>query len=219
MASILLPVLCSEGERVRTWGGVTTVLLLSGCRQRLSPRHSIRGEISRVVDTAHLEFEGLKTWNYEIQRADKTKIVLTMPAFEVATEAKLKSYTDAFIKDVSISKNGPDQTFEVTFELGDAAIESFDYLTDDPSRLIIDFYKKAPEAKPAPAAGGCREKRRRKAKPHESRRRFTKRSSVKTANPQAMKFSKRKAKSNRKARSKLASAHLMPATPISTGSA
>ena len=26
----------------------------------------------------------------------------------------------------------------------------FDYLTDEPSRLILDFYQKAPEEKPEP---------------------------------------------------------------------
>jgi tetratricopeptide (TPR) repeat protein len=112
---------------------------------------SIRGEISRVVDTAHLEFEGEKNWQYEINRIDKTHVVLTMPAFDEATELKLKTFSDPFIHSVQVSKNGIDNKYQVTFELSDAGVESFNYQTDEPSRLIIDFYKKAPDVLPTAA--------------------------------------------------------------------
>jgi TolA-binding protein len=107
---------------------------------------SIRGEISRVADTSHLEFEGLKSWTYNLDRPDKSHIVLTVPPFDAATEAKLRTFADNFIKNVKIEKSGPDESYQVIFELADSSVESFDYLTDEPSRLIIDFYKKAPEA-------------------------------------------------------------------------
>jgi TolA-binding protein len=113
---------------------------------------AVRGQISRVIDTAHLEFEGQKNWDYEMQRVGKNKIVLTMPPFDEATEARLNTFSDPFIKQISVSKGGPDNTYRVTFELADSAVESFDYLTDDPSRLIIDFYKKTPEEKPVVAS-------------------------------------------------------------------
>ena len=36
----------------------------------------------------------------------------------------------------------------MTLQLGQSDVESFDYLTDDPSRLIVDFYRKTdPDAK------------------------------------------------------------------------
>lgn len=116
---------------------------------------AVHGLISRVVDTAHLEFEGQKNWNYELQRVSKSKVVLTLPPFDEATEVRLKTFNDPFIKKVSVSKAGPDNTFQVTFELADASVESFDYLTDDPSRLIVDFYKKAPETKSAETLGAA----------------------------------------------------------------
>lgn len=43
-------------------------------------------------------------------------------------------------KKIDIAKNGPNGQFVLNFELGNERVESFDYLTDDPSRLIIDFY-------------------------------------------------------------------------------
>lgn len=109
---------------------------------------SIRGSISRIVDTAHLEFEGVKNWNYEIQRTDKARVILTLPPFDEATEVKLKSFSDPFVRAITVSKTAPDDKYQVIFELADTTVESFDYQTDEPSRLIIDFYKKAPEAKP-----------------------------------------------------------------------
>jgi len=129
----------------RVW--VFAVAIAVVCSTHAFAKANIHGDISRIVDTAHLEFQGQKNWTYEIQRVGKNKIVLTMPPFDEATEAKLRTFNDPFINQVSIAKDAPDNNYQVTFELTDAGVESFDYLTDDPSRLIIDFYRKAPEVK------------------------------------------------------------------------
>lgn len=86
-----------------------------------------------------------------MQRVGKNKIVLTLPPFDEATVARLNTFADPYIKQVSVSKTGPDDTYQVTFELADSSVESFDYLTDEPSRLIVDFYKKTPDATPVAA--------------------------------------------------------------------
>lgn len=98
--------------------------------------------MSRVGDTAHVEFKGLKTWPYEVSRSDD-KVVLTIPAIDDASLAAITTYADPLVKGVEVNRNGPDGTYQITFKLAGRDIESFDYLTDEPSRLILDFYQKA----------------------------------------------------------------------------
>lgn len=112
----------------------------------------VQADISRIADTAHLEFKGLKSWTYDVQRSGDKKIVLNISAMDKASIAKLQSFTDPLIDSIKIDTSAPDGQFAVTFNLAQANVESFDYLTDEPSRLIIDFYRKAEEAKPAAAA-------------------------------------------------------------------
>ncbi len=108
----------------------------------------VAAEISRVADTAHLEFKGLKSWRYDVQKDGAKKIVLSVPPLDTPSVAKLQSFTDPLISSVKIDKNGPDGNYQITFNLAQSDVETFDYLTDDPSRLIVDFYRKAePEAK------------------------------------------------------------------------
>ncbi len=121
---------------------------LAGMGFSAAAKTAIHGDISRVADTAHLEFEGLKNWNYQIERPEKDKVILTIPAFDAATEAKLNSFSDPLVKSVTVEKSGPDDTYQIEFKLANPNVDSFDYLTDDPSRLIIDFYKKAPVQRP-----------------------------------------------------------------------
>jgi TolA-binding protein len=108
----------------------------------------VAAEISRVADTAHLEFRGLKTWRYDVQKSGDKKIVLSIPPLDTPSIAKLQSFNDPLLQSVKVEKNGPDGNYQITFTLAQGDVETFDYLTDDPSRLIVDFYRKAePEAK------------------------------------------------------------------------
>lgn len=104
----------------------------------------VKGEISRIADAAHLEFSGLTSWDYQVSRPNPNEISLVLPAIDAATEAKLKNYDGFLIKKIAVAKDAPDQKYEIKFTLSDANVESFDYLTDDPSRLIIDFYRQEP---------------------------------------------------------------------------
>ncbi len=107
-----------------------------------------KGEISRVGDATHLEFRGLSQWPYEMKKTAPNKYVLKIPAVDDATVAALNTWSDSLVSQVQVDKNGTDGSYLVTFILSDPKVESFDYLTDDPNRLIIDFYKPTPaEAK------------------------------------------------------------------------
>jgi tetratricopeptide (TPR) repeat protein len=111
----------------------------------------VRADVSHLADTAHLEFKGLKTWTYEVKREGPKTVTLALPQLDEASMARLGGFSDALIESVKVDKNGPDSTYLVTFNLAQSNVESFDYLTDEPSSLIIDFYTKPNESKPAQA--------------------------------------------------------------------
>lgn len=122
-----------------------------------SYRPMVQAEISHLGETAHLEFKGLKNWRYEVQKAGPKKISVTVPAMDDASLARLKSFSDGFIDEVAVDTSGADNTYVITFQLSQADVESFDYLTDEPSRLIVDFYRKTEEEKKPVAAAPAAE--------------------------------------------------------------
>ncbi|MGE0761648.1 MAG: tetratricopeptide repeat protein [Bdellovibrionales bacterium] len=110
---------------------------------------SVKGEMSRVGDATHLEFSGLSQWSYDLKKVEANKFTLQMPAMDNATIAQLATWSDSLVSQVKVDKNGPDGSYVVTFTVADPKVESFDYLTDEPSRLILDFYRQT-EAQAAP---------------------------------------------------------------------
>lgn len=124
------------------------LMFASSFVQAQSTKSVVQAEISRNADSTHLEFKGLKSWRYELQKEGQKKITLSVPALDTSSVARLQGFTDALVNGIKVDKHGPDNSYLVQFELTGDDVESFDYLTDDPSRLIIDFYRKAPtEAK------------------------------------------------------------------------
>src|SRR5690606_25233877 len=101
----------------------------------------VSGLISRVGDATHLEFKGLTQWNYELKKNADGTLSLIAPAFDEKLELALKTWSDQLVSKVEIKKGAYDSRYEVVFHLTDSQVESFDYLTDDPSRLIVDFFK------------------------------------------------------------------------------
>lgn len=111
-------------------------------------RPLVQADISRMAETAHLELKGLKTWNYDLKKEGDKNFVMTVPAMDEASIQKLKAFKDPYVSSVNVDKTGPDGTHMITFQLTHSDVEAFDYQTDDPSRLIVDFYRKMePEGK------------------------------------------------------------------------
>jgi tetratricopeptide (TPR) repeat protein len=114
----------------------------------------ITSSISDQGDTVHLELSGQQNWSYDLSRADKAgkKILqLNVDPIDDASLAKMTAFKSAMIKNVTVDKNGPDGKHILNFEIQGDEIESFDYLTDQPSRLIVDFYVNT-QAKPVASA-------------------------------------------------------------------
>lgn len=99
-------------------------------------------DITRVGDTSHLEFKGLAQWKYDLKRDGKTRIVLRIPPLTSPSLVGLRSYSDSLIEKIEVDEKGIDGLHEVVFNLKTADADFFDYLTEDPSRLIVDYFLK-----------------------------------------------------------------------------
>lgn len=136
---------------------ISAVLSLVGSFAGAAP--SVRGSVSFQGDIVHSEFEGRTNWNYDlrrVQRAGKPVIEVTLDPVDDATRKSFEAFKSDFVRAVKIDPKGPDGKTIVSFELAGDDVESFDYLTDQPSRLVIDFYMteaaKARRQTAAPAA-------------------------------------------------------------------
>ncbi len=112
------------------------------------PNVFVKGLIEKTQDTTHVEFQGRNQWDYEVKRSADKKLHLFIPMIDPSTEVQLKSLKNDLVESVEINPSAKDNKTEVVFKLKNSDVESFDYLTDQPSRLIIDFYqqKKSPAA-------------------------------------------------------------------------
>lgn len=126
---------------MRTSLRVLSLIVIAGFVSATKAQNSPVVNISEFDETTHLEFSGLENWNYEIERKSPGLLNLTLPALDPSSEERLKSYKDRFIKSIQVKREGT-QT-QVTFTLKEDSVEYFDYMTDEPSLLIVDLYKKA----------------------------------------------------------------------------
>lgn len=101
-------------------------------------------------DTVHLEFEGKNQWDYEIKKVaqkGKTIVEISISSLNEQGLQSLRSFSGPLVKSISVNTQGPDGKTILTFELTADNIEPFDYLTEKPSRLIVDFFTNTAPAK------------------------------------------------------------------------
>ncbi len=101
----------------------------------------IAGLISRIGDTTHLEFRGRQQWAYDSPKKENDTIRVVLPPFDDKTVVSLQTWACPLIKKIDVNRRGPDGNYELFIRLADKDVDSFDYLTDDPSYLVFDFYK------------------------------------------------------------------------------
>lgn len=105
---------------------------------------SVDAQISSQGDTTHLEFSGLNQWDYDIQKKeqkDKTIVELSVPAFSENGVQALEAFRSSEIQSIKVNRKGPDGKYLITIQMKGSKSEYFDYLTDQPSRLIVDMYR------------------------------------------------------------------------------
>lgn len=96
-------------------------------------------EIQKFEDVTHLEFSGLEDWNATRQK-DGDRFTILVPKLDNSALVELKTLKDNFVKKVTVEA-GADGKDKVTFTLKNSDIQAFDYVTDQPSRMILDFFK------------------------------------------------------------------------------
>lgn len=109
----------------------------------------VKVQISFQNDSVHVEMTGRQSWKYDLSRKDagrNTSVQLEVDSLSADSVTALEKFKSQLVKSIKVTKNSTQSKDLITFQLSDAAVESFDYLTDEPSRLIVDFYN-APEVK------------------------------------------------------------------------
>lgn len=105
---------------------------------------SLRGQIAFQDDTVHFELNGAKDWVYDLQKKQigkKWQAEMLVEGLDEKTEQSLLGFKNALIPEVKVTRGEVDGKVRVIFSLAHSEVEVFDYLTDQPSRLIVDFYE------------------------------------------------------------------------------
>ncbi len=103
----------------------------------------IQALVRAISDATHIEFSGRSQWLYQMnteEREGKSVVYLRIPQLDEKSIAALRAIKDDRIEKVEITPKGLDEHTEIRFVLSGHKVESFDYLTESPSRLVIDFY-------------------------------------------------------------------------------
>lgn len=95
----------------------------------------------------HISFTGASEWDYKIVKLGNNKIKVILPA-RAANDfvSKAKKWKGSYLSKIKVTKN-TDIDSEVMLVMN-KNVSYFDYLTDQPSSLIIDFYKETKNNKP-----------------------------------------------------------------------
>jgi tetratricopeptide (TPR) repeat protein len=126
--------------------------LTSGHAFSASPETGpVQVQVSFQNDTVHLEMTGRQTWKYDMNRKDagpQTEVQLEVDSLSQNSIASLEKFKSQLVKAIQVKRNTTQGKDTIIFKLSDSKVEHFDYLTDEPSRLIVDFYN-TPEVKKA----------------------------------------------------------------------
>lgn len=126
--------------RLKVW---TIIVLLPF--QALALSSSIEAQIGFQGDVVHFELSGQNQWVYDLDQKDsaqqKTVELIVAPLSESSVKL-LEKFKSPFVKSIQVDKKSIDQKYKVTFILAHNSIETFDYLTEGPSRLVVDFFEK-----------------------------------------------------------------------------
>lgn len=109
---------------------------------RSSYGNNVSLSLQNLGDTTHLEFSGRSSWKYTLKKQGDSYLLL-VPPLEDASIVSLKNWQNPHFKIESISE-GLDSQTEIKFLIVDSRVTAFDYLTDQPSRLVLDFFKEDP---------------------------------------------------------------------------
>jgi TolA-binding protein len=95
--------------------------------------------ISHMNDVTHLEIAGIGTNDYQV---DKNKNLVELKINDLSADKvkELRAYKDRHISKIDVSQSASLDQSIVQIYLTTSAVEMFDYLTDSPPSLSVDFY-------------------------------------------------------------------------------
>ena len=118
--------------------------------QLFAEEEMVNASIGRIGDATHLELTGLNNWKYEIKKkneSNKQILVLESKPLNTKSNLLLKTYKDELIEKVEINANGVNELTEIKIFLKKKDLDAFDYMSDQPSRWVVDIFPKdMPEA-------------------------------------------------------------------------
>ena len=106
-------------------------------------------QLSQIGDTLHLEFAGQANWDYEVTKGkDKGAFYYEIEAPQLSDTQliKLKNFKNSFVTKMDILPAATGKT-KLRIYLESEQFEAFDYLTDQPSKLIVDLYRNIDNSK------------------------------------------------------------------------
>jgi tetratricopeptide (TPR) repeat protein len=128
---------------------VMTFLIFTLCSAKVWSSDRASSVVSTPIqlktqgDTLSFELTGQNDWNYDLKRSvdkNQTKVLLTVKGIESENYDRIKNIKNPFITGIKVIPNGVDGKKQIEFTLSSNKVETFDYLTDYPSKLIVDFY-------------------------------------------------------------------------------
>lgn len=119
--------------------GLTTFVATLFSPSIVQAQEKIFAEISAQKDASHLEFSGTKNWDYDISKSNG-QIKISIPELTEAAIVRLQTFRDQHVKSIKVEKADLPGRHWVWFKLANN-VDAFDYQTDEPSKLIIDFYQ------------------------------------------------------------------------------
>ncbi|AZZ37875.1 hypothetical protein CIK05_14055 [Bdellovibrio sp. qaytius] len=122
----------------------TATLLILGISLPKSWAANMQANLKVQGETLNFEVSGQKNWDYDLKRVQdgkNVKVQLQVKGLDENSTRNLKSIQNPFVKDVKVLPKGVDGFTVIEFTLANDSIDAFDYLTDQPSKLVVDFYK------------------------------------------------------------------------------
>jgi tetratricopeptide (TPR) repeat protein len=119
----------------------------SVCLFSLLARADFSLGINQVNDVTHIEVPNIGPNEYQLnQKGDKVELLVS--GLNPKSAEKLTRYSDQHIKKITITKSNSLDKDIITVTLAGKKTQVFDYLTDSPSALSIDFYidEKSPDS-------------------------------------------------------------------------
>lgn len=142
LLSSIAKLVCSPSRLVRQ-----IVILFFACNLTLIYSEPVLAdsqvgvEVSHIGDATHLEFSGAAEWKYNFKRDGNSELVLRLSGLKSDSQSKLRGLSDSLVKSVKINDKGIDNSTEISFSVSPNT-DYFDYISDQPSRLIVDFFPK-----------------------------------------------------------------------------